>query len=113
MDMTYKIILAVIAGLVVFYIMKTMTKWAFRIIIVILFIAGLFYMYGSIDDMKAIFNEEMKEPAESISSVNITETNITEGRAGEEALAASELPAESQPEPGAEALPESAEPVSA
>lgn len=72
MDMTYKIIIAVVAGLFVFYIMKTMTKWAFRIIIALLFIAGLFYMYLHVDDMKTIFNEEMKEPV-----VNITETNIT------------------------------------
>lgn len=81
MDLTYKIIIAVVAGLFVFYIMKTMTKWAFRIIIALLFIAGLFYMYLHVDDMKAVFVEEMKEPAKNITAVNITETNITEEQA--------------------------------
>lgn len=89
MDMTYKIIIAVAAGLFVFYIMKTMTKWAFRIIIALLFIAGLFYMYLHVDDIKAIFNEEMKEPEEI--AVNITEANVSEAAAAEEgALPAAE-----------------------
>lgn len=110
MDTTYKIIIAVVAGLFVFYIMKTMTKWAFRIIIALLFIAGLFYMYLHVDDMKAIFTEEMsKEPVVSnVSAVNLTETNITEEQA-----AASQPEGALPGQPAAEPVEPSAEPPSA
>ena len=33
MDITYKVFIAVIAGLLVFTIMRKMTKWLFRIVI--------------------------------------------------------------------------------
>ena len=59
MDITYKVFIAVIAGLLVFTIMRKMTKWIFRGIILLLFIGGLFYAYSHIDDIKAVFNEEI------------------------------------------------------
>lgn len=110
MDLTYKIIIAVVAGLFVFYIMKTMTKWAFRIIIALLFIAGLFYMYSHVDDMKAVFVEEMgKEPVVSnVTAVNITEENIT----AEQAVASQSEGALPE-QPAAEPVEPSAEPPSA
>lgn len=99
MDLTYKIIIAVVAGLFAFYIMKTMTKWVFRIIIALLFIGGIFYMYLHVDDIKAVFNEEMVSvEVQQSEKINITETNIT----AEQAEA-------SQPEPAGQ---ESAEPPS-
>ncbi|MDI6738200.1 MAG: hypothetical protein QME12_06850 [Nanoarchaeota archaeon] len=103
MDLTYKIIIAVIVGLLVFYIMKTMTKWAFRIIIALLFIAGLFYMYQHVDDIKAIFNEEMVTvEVRQSEEINITETNITAEQAGEsqpEEQGAPEAQPSSEPPP--------------
>ena len=84
MDITYKVFIAVIAGLLVFTIMRKMTKWLFRIVIGLLFVAGLFYAYSHVDDIKSVFNEEMGseeiiEPVanESI-AVNETLQNITE-----------------------------------
>ena len=59
MDITYKVIIAVIAGLLVFTLMIKMTKWIFRGIILLLFIGGLYYAYLHVDDMKAVFNDEM------------------------------------------------------
>ncbi|MFH1065223.1 MAG: hypothetical protein V1734_01830 [Nanoarchaeota archaeon] len=86
MDMTYKIIIAVIAGLLVFTLMIKMTKWIFRGIILLLFIGGLFYAYSHIDDMKAVFNDEMGDSEAldasgvmpAVRELNETIQNVTE-----------------------------------
>ena len=78
MDITYKVIIAIIAGLLVFTIMRKMTKWIFRIVIGLLFVAGLFYAYSHVEDIKAVFNEEMGSEEIISPVVNETLQNITE-----------------------------------
>lgn len=60
MDSTLKIVIAVTAGLFVFFIMRKMTKWVFRLIVIGVIIAIIFYSSITFEDIKGIFK---KEPA--------------------------------------------------
>ena len=104
MDITYKVIIAVIAGLLVFTIMRKMTKWLFRIVIGLLFVAGLFYAYSHVEDIKAVFNEEMgsEEIVEPVANESIA-ANETLQNITEEIIIVE--PIEGQAEPLPEQLP--------
>lgn len=93
MEFTFKLLLAVIAGCLVFFLMRKMTKWVFRIMIVAIIIAVVFYSSITLEDVKGIFKEEpakepvIEEPAAGESpeiTENITiEENATTSLAGQ------------------------------
>ena len=71
MNYLLKLLIAVIAGFLVFKLMTKMTKWIFRIIIVVLVVAIVFYGATNLDDVKAIF---AKAPANATVELPVNES---------------------------------------
>ncbi len=77
MDIAYKVFIAVVAGCFAFFVMKKMTKWVFRIIVVGVIIALIFYTSISLDDVKGIFKKEPASEPVIEEAAEETPENIT------------------------------------
>ncbi|MBU2638162.1 MAG: hypothetical protein KJ955_04265 [Nanoarchaeota archaeon] len=90
MEWTFKLVIAIAAGLFAFFVMKKMTKWVFRIIIIGVIIAIIFYSSITLEDVKGVFKKEPASEPVIIEPVSEDSLEITENITTEEVTSLTE-----------------------